>query len=136
MRSIETAFKALLGAFLVGDGAKPAGGGWQGAAGTSTFRNYVILKPGPGVTDGPLADPDSQIDRDFFVSCVASTSDGCAILASNVINAVRGARIATATRVTTGPITVDRWGSIDRDDTVQPSVFIATHVFRVDTVPV
>lgn len=135
MRSVEEAFLALLDEFLVGDGEAPAGGGWQGAHGTSQFTAYLMFHPGPGDTDGPSATPDSQIVREFSVTCVARDRTGASILADRVAAAVSGQRIQTPTRVTSGPITIERWGAVDRDDTVSPSVWMAVHVFRVDTVP-
>lgn len=136
MRSIEQAFLDLLSGFLVGDGEAPAGGGWQGAPGTSPFTNYLIFKPGQGVTDGSLAHADANVDRDFMVTCVAATRDGCSILARNVVAAVQGRNLTTPTRRTSRPIVLERWGPVDRDDTVQPSVFMAVHVFGVHTTPV
>lgn len=135
MRSVEEAFLDLLDEFLVGDGEKPTGGGWQGAHGASEFRSYLMFHPGPGVTDGPSATPDSQVVREFSVTCVARDRAGASILAQRVADTVSGQRIETPTRVTSGPITIERWGSVDRDDTVQPPVWMAVHVFRVDTVP-
>lgn len=50
---------------LVGDGKKPDGGGWQGAAGQSAFVPYLVLHPFPGGNlDGTLGDP--WADADFL----------------------------------------------------------------------
>lgn len=136
MKSIEDAFLALLAGFVVGDGEKPNDGGWQGAPGASPFTNYLIFSPGPGTTDGPLAHSDTNVDRDFMVTCVAATREGCSILAANVVAAVRGRNIVTGTRRTARPIALERWGAVDPDDTVQPRVFMAVHVFTVHTSPV
>lgn len=136
MRSVEEAFAALLAGFVVGDGQKPAGGGWQGAPGTSEFVGYVFWRPGVGLADGTLAVADSHVERMFSVTCVGRTRSGASTLSKNVITAVSGQRIETESRVTTAPITVERWGPVDLDPTVQPSVFMAVHLFRVDTVPV
>lgn len=135
MTSVETAFLAFLSEFVVGESQRPTGGGWQGASGTSQFVNYVMVRFGAGPTDGSSADPDMQIEREVTTTCVAATAEGCRILAKNVAAAVRGQRISTESRVTTGPITIERYGAVDRDDTVSPSVFMAVHVCRVDTVP-
>lgn len=135
MKDVDDAFTALIVDVPVAVSRKPAGGGWQAGHGTSTFRGYCVVHPGTGTADGSLADGDRQIDRDYQVTCVAATADGAARLADGVIAAVRGQRIATETRVTTKPVSVRRYGSVDTDDTVQPPVFMVAHIFSVVTVP-
>lgn len=136
MNTVDAGVLALLGGFLVDVARKPDAGGWQGAPGASQFRNYVMLTPGPGETDGSLAVADYEVDRPYQTTCVAATADGASILAASVVTALSGQRIETATRVTTKPISLTRYGSIDPDDTVQPPVFMVAHIFSVVTVPV
>lgn len=138
MKTVDEAVEAILtdDGLLVGVAQKPSGGGWVDGRGTSGFVAYVMLTPDVGVTDGPLATPDSEVDRDYYVTCVAATYQGCQILADRVAGLLAGARVITPTRTTTGPITIERWGRIDRDETVQPHVFTCVHIARVNTVPI
>lgn len=135
MTTVETEFLALLDGFRVGEARKPDGAGWQGAPGASAFHNYVMVTFGQGLTDGTITTLDDQIEREHTTTCVSSTPEGCRILQDNVRAKLRHTRIDTGDRVTTAPITCERVGSVDRDDTVQPAVFIAVDVWRVDTVP-
>lgn len=133
--TVEESFLAFLTAFRTGDGEPPDDGGWQDGSGSSTFNAYVMVTFGPGFTDGSITDLDTQIEATVYTTCVAATAEGARNLASAVMDAVRGQRIDTGERVTTCPITIERVGAVDRDDTVQPPVWMAVHEFRVDTVP-
>ena len=134
--SVESEFLTLLDGFVVAEGHKPDDGGWQGGPGASPFHAYVMVTFGSADTDGSLAVADSQRERWVLTTCVAATPEGVRVLSDAVIAAVSGQRIDTDERVTTAPISVERIGSVDRDDTVQPPVWMAVHEFRVDTVPV
>lgn len=135
MNTVDAAFVELLDGFLVGVARKPTNGGWQGAPGASTFAAYVMVTPGVGTPDGTITVADSQIDRDYQVTCVAATPDGASSVADAVAVAVSGQRITTDTRVTSRPISIRRYGPVEPDDTVQPAVFMVAHIFSVDTVP-
>lgn len=135
MKSVDDAFIALLSGLRVGEGMMPAGGGWQGGHGTSPFRNYVMVVIGTGLTDGSITTLDDQVERENTTTCVSNTPEGCRILQEQVRSKLRQRRITTATRTTTAPITCVRVGPVERDDTVQPPVWIAVDVWRVDTVP-
>lgn len=131
--TVEDAFLALLTPFRAGEGEPPVGGGWQKGHGTSTFQAYVMVTFGQGLTDGSITDLDTQVERSVYTSCVAATPEGARTLGDAVIDAVRHSRIDTGGRVTTSPITIEKVGSVDRDDTVQPPVWLVVHEFRVDT---
>ena len=140
MISVDQAFIALLAGFRVNQGDKDpqdkTTGGWQGAPGTSAFHNYLIVTPGHGLTDGTAAHLDADVEREYTVQCVAATATGAGILAANVATAVSGKTIKTASRQTRRPITVERWGKVDPDDTVQPRLYMVAHVFSVATTTV
>ena len=136
MNSVDAAIRALLSSFLVGESGPPAGSGWQGAVGTSAYKGYVMVRFNESPTDGPLNLPDSEIDRTFFTTSVSNTAEGARILNNNVVAALRGARVTTATREATRGITVGRFGSVDPDATVSPRVWYAVSEFSAPTVPI
>lgn len=136
MNTVDAAIKALLAGFLVGESEKPAAGGWQGAPGTSVFKNYVMVSFQRSPTDGPLNLPDVDVDRTFTTTSVSNTAEGARILNGNVVAALRGKRVSTVSRVSTRPITVVRFGDVDPDATVVPRVWFVVSEFSAPTVPV
>lgn len=135
MNSVDTAIKALLSTFLVGESGKPSTGGWQGAAGTSAFKNYVMVSFAQSDVGGPLNVPNAEIDRRFYCTSVSNTAEGARITNNNVVAALANKRVSTATRVSTRPITVERFGDVDPDDTVTPRVWFVVSEFSAPTVP-
>lgn len=128
--------KAVLEAagLLVGRGRQPAGSGWQGQEGASSFKAYVVLYPSPGATDGNVADPHEYLDYSFQTTCVAATQEGAEAVADMVKTALVGQIVTVAGRVCY-PVYAVADPPVRRDDTVTPALHISTPVFRFRSQP-
>ena len=135
MNTVDAAIKALLAGFRVGESGPPSDGGWQGAPGASAFRNYVMVAFQRSDVDGPLNLPNHEVDRRFTCTSVSATAEGARITNNNVVAALAGERVSTTARVSTRPITVERFGDVDPDDTVSPRVWFVVSEFSAPTVP-
>lgn len=59
----------------VARGDKPAGAGWQGVPGTSSFVPYMVLDAIPGgVTSGSAGDPQADVSVPFDVRCIGASA--------------------------------------------------------------
>lgn len=126
---------ALTGAgLLVGRGRQPAGSGWQGQAGASTFKPYVVLYPSSGVTDGNLADPHEYLDYTFQLTCVANTQEGAEAVADIAKTTLVGVRLTVAGR-SCYPVYLLADPVAQRDDAVSPPLHYLTPQFRVRSQP-
>jgi hypothetical protein len=119
---------------LVGRGRQPAGSGWQGQPGSSTYRPYVVLYPSPGTTDGNLADPHEYLDYTFQTTCVANTQEGAEAVSDIVKTTLVGTRPAVAGR-SAYPVYVLADPITQRDDAVSPPLHYCTPQFRFRTQP-
>ena len=137
MRLVEQAFTQLLTTadIRAAVGAMPSGAGWQGAPGTSSFLVYAVVFPLTGPTDGPSSKADRDIFRRFQVTAIGPSTDSASFLGDRVLGAVSGKRITTTTRTTMQPVSIEEVGALDRDDTVQPSLWMVRHIFGVATTP-
>lgn len=116
---------AITGAgLLVGRGAKPAGGGWQGEPGASDHVDYAVLYPTPGMTDGDLCDPHSYLDYQVQVTCVAASQEGAEAAADRAKAALVGVRLAVSGR-SLYPFQLVSSSLAVRDDQVAPPVHYA-----------
>lgn len=129
----DAVLAALTGAdLLVGRGKQPAGSGWQGTPGSSTFKAYVVLYPSSGVPDGNAADPNTYLDYSFQLTCVASTSEGAEAVADRAKAALVGRVLPVAARASYPVyVTADPIGR--RDDAVSPPLHYQTPQFRFRT---
>lgn len=124
----------------VGVGEEPAGSGWSGAPGQSTFRPYAVLWPVTGGhTDGTLLHPDEDAQTLVQVTGVGSTVEQ----AEWVSDVARAALIAPGAVDITDPddtrvvqaVTVDALGGVRRDDDVTPPLWLTADRFRVISTP-
>ncbi|MGI5423061.1 hypothetical protein [Actinomadura luteofluorescens] len=129
----DAVIAALVAAGLLVDrGKQPAGSGWQGTPGSSTFKAYAVLYTSSGVPDGNVADPNAYLDFSFQVTCVGSTGDGAQAISDRVQAALIGRKLAVVGR-SSYPVykTADPIGQ--RDDAVSPPLHYQTPQFRFRT---
>lgn len=107
------------GSLLVGRGERPDEGGWQGEPGDSTFREYVVLYPSPGLTDGVLGDPHEELEYMVQATCVAATQEGAERVADAVKILLVG-RIVPVTGRGMYPFQLVSSSPATRDDQVAP----------------
>lgn len=132
---------ALDGVVYTFDGGAPQnpggqGWGWQGDPGDSKFKPYCIVFPLPGgIFDGPLGCPDDDASLIWQVTCVGRDRPQCESIADRVNATLIGQPLSIPGRFVTRVRADMAQGGARRDDTVQPPVFIATPIIRVDSVP-
>lgn len=118
---------------LVGQGDKPAGGGWQGTPGASVFVAYVVVHPTPGgVFDGSLDEPFDDAQPDYIISSFAATQVACQELADVVFARMLSA-VLPLTERRVQLVIPDVEGGVVRDDDVQPPVFYSPTRWRIFT---
>lgn len=120
---------------LVGDGDKPASGGWQGAAGASTFEPYtVVYAVTGGYFEGTIGEPFVDARPDYILSSFGATQQ----------QAQHGNDTVYATLTTSKPTVVgqvvelvipDVDGGTVRDDDVQPPIFHSPSRWRFFLTP-
>lgn len=109
---------------LVGRGAPPSGGGWQGEPIKGDHKPYVVLYPSTGTTDGVLGDPHEDLDYTVQITCVAAKQDLAERVADRVKAALVGVRLTVPGRgMYPFQLLVDR--PVTRDDQVSPPVHYA-----------
>lgn len=121
---------------LVGDARRPDGGGWQGAAGSSTFATYLVLYPlsvirsGP---DAPLSDRNADPQLTYQVTSVGvdrrSAETAADLAAARLLN---GVALDIPGRATVQLFHESSLG-VTRDEDVNPPLFYAVDRFRLDT---
>jgi hypothetical protein len=119
----------------VGDAQQPAGASWQGQPGHSQFVPYMVVYPLGGPFDGTLGDPDDDADLQWQVTCVGETREQTEWLADLCIGALVGKPLTVAGRAVQRVQLDDAAAGVRADDTVQPTVFIATPRFRALSTP-
>lgn len=120
---------------LVGDGRKPEGGGWQGAAGNSQFVTYGVLYTIGVLRDGPDASlSDRHTDPQLRYQV---TSVGVDRLATETASDLFAQALLGSALVVPGRSTVllihETSVPAERDESVNPPVFSAVDRFRLDT---
>lgn len=127
-------FALAAAGLLVGRGRQPAGSGWQGTAGSSSFKPYVVLYPSSGVTDGNLADPNEYLGYTFQLTCVGNTQEGAEAVADIAKTTLVGARLSVAGR-SCYPVRLLADPVAQRDDSVSPPLHYLTPQFRFRSQP-
>ncbi len=118
----------------VGDGEKPAGTGWQGTPGQSTFNGYLILYPFGGSLDGGLANPDEDADARYHIQANGATRQQCEHLQDAARVAMAAMTLTVAGRKVI-QLRIDLLGGCARDDSVQPPLWIGFDRYACWTVP-
>lgn len=119
----------------IGDGDEPAGAGWQGPAGSSTFNGYGILYPiAGGMSDGDMARPDSDADLIYQVSTWGATRAQADAVLDKVNTVMLTTPIVVAGRVVR-LVRVDTYGGTRREDTGEPALYMAFNRYLVFTSP-
>ena len=124
-----------IGGLLVGDSEKPAGGGWQGAAGASTFVPYVDVWPTPGgIADGDMARPFSDVEPDYIIRAFGATRAQCEMVNDRVWQLMLSANLTLIGRrvLLVSPEVLP--GAV-REDVGQPPVWYAPGRWRIMTTP-
>ncbi len=121
--------------FLVGDGEKPDGGGWQGSPGASTFAGYVNVHPTPGgPTTGTLTAPRADALPDYQLISVGATRRQAENIGDEVREAMLQGPFVIPDR-TVAQVRIDMLGGCTRDDQVQPALFYVSDRYRLLVVP-
>lgn len=98
-----------------------------------TGPDYLVVFPLPsGLRDGNLADPYTDADLVYQITCVGRLASGARWLVSRVETALLGATITGRAVLQVIP---EDPGAVRADTDVEPAVFIATPRFRIQTVP-
>ena len=137
-RTLTDALVAVLTAagLLVGDGAQPAGSGWQGEPGLSQFVPYCILHAIPGgITDGTIANPDEDAQNLHQATCVGATRQQAEWVADVARGALTAPQAVTVAGRFVAIVSVDQLGGCRRDETVEPVVWMTADRFRVLSTP-
>jgi len=131
----EAVITALTVAGLrVGDGDKPAtGAGWEGVAGQSSFRGYVVVHPiGAYDFGGSLSEPFADVWPLYQISSYGATQRQCEELSAKVALVMLTVTLVVAGRKVclTQP---DDLGRVTRFDDTQPPIFMAPDRYEVCT---
>jgi hypothetical protein len=113
---------------------RPAGGGWQGAAGTSVFKPYTVLWPDPGIPEGSLGDRHSDLTVGFQVTAVGQTGVQALWMQSTARNVLLGQTPTVAGRLV-WPLWVEDAQFVLRDDDETPALYYATAQYKLRTGP-
>ena len=110
---------------LVDRAKKPAGGGWQGSPGTTSFVRYAVVYPSPGFPDGNISEPyeylNYQAQINIFGASPTQAGDG----ADDVRAALIGQRLTVAGRSTYRVQAPPGQRPMIRDDSVSTPVYMA-----------
>lgn len=109
---------------LVGRGIKPAGGGWQGTPGVSSFVRFAVLFPFQGTADGSIAEPLEYLDYKAQINIYGASSTQVEDAADDVRAALIGRRL-TVTGRSTYPVQNPGGPPIIRDDSLPVPVYMA-----------
>lgn len=138
MREIIEEIETLISsaAVRVAQGKLPAGAGWSGTPGASTFNMYTVIYPLGGAVDGPQNEIDRDVDARVQLTCVGPTVQSVLSYSDDVLAAVRGERITAGGLTTREPVFVDRYGPVDAEDTDKNvRVFSVKHILGVNVTP-
>lgn len=119
---------------LVGLGDKPAGGGWAGAAGASTFTAYTVVYPTPGgFSDGTMSVPFDDVQPDYIISSFGSTVEQAQWGDDEVRAALTAAGALTVAGRSVSLVIPDVDGGVIRDDDLTPPIFHSPTRWRIRT---
>lgn len=110
---------------LVDRAKQPAGSGWQGTPGGSTYKRYAVVYPSPGIPDGNEAEPLEYLDYEAQINVFGATETQAETAADDVRGALIGRRLAVAGRSTYRVQTPAGQRPIFRDDSVPAPVYMA-----------
>lgn len=118
----------------VGDGEKPAGGGWVGTAGQSGFVPYVVVYPlAGGTVDGPIDGPAEDAYPLYQITAVGATRAQCEWAADTARDALLAGFLLAGRRV--AHVQVDMLGGTRRDDQNQPPLWYSPDRYSITTTP-
>lgn len=130
--AIETALSNA--GLLVAVGSKPAGGGWQGTEGNSTFAAYTVVYPTPGgASMGSLSVPFDDVHSDYTISSFGSTVAQAQWGDDKVRATLTAASALSVSGRSVQLVAPDVDGGVIRDDDVTPPIFHAPTRWRVMT---
>jgi hypothetical protein len=122
-------------ALLVGDGIRPAGGGFPGDDPTQDFVPYAVLYQGVTTDiDGPVSDPNADTASEYQVTSIGVTRPQ----ASFVADKARHAMLEQTLTVTGRCVQLVEWTqgrNAERDDDVTPPLFYAIDIYTISTSP-
>jgi hypothetical protein len=107
----------------VGDARKPDG-----------EPPYAVVYPFGGTRSGPVGDPDADASLTWQITCVGRDREGAEWMADRVAEVMDGGVVNIPGRKVMRAQTVSDQ-PIRRDDDVQPPLFYATPIWRLDTTP-
>ncbi|MBN6054517.1 hypothetical protein JYK22_21425, partial [Nonomuraea sp. RK-328] len=109
---------------LVGRATKPAGAGWQGNPGTSTYVRYAVVYPSLGTPDGNEAGPLEYLDYSAQINVFGATEGQVEDAADDVRAALIGQRLAVSGR-STYRVQSPGGPPVVKDESVAPAVYMA-----------
>lgn len=136
-RAVTEAIIAALTAagLIVGDGKKPAGGGWAGVAGQSNFNGYVVVHPvGATDIDGTIDDPSDDVWPIHQITAYGANRAQCEEVADDARAAMLAASLIAVGR-NIGRYQIDMVGIVTRTDDVQPPIFMSPDRYIAFTSP-
>ncbi|MFI7448077.1 hypothetical protein ACIBQX_11315 [Nonomuraea sp. NPDC049714] len=110
---------------LVDRAKQPAGSGWQGTPGASTFVRYAVVYPSPGIPDGNAAEPLEYLDYAAQINVFGATETQVEGATDDVRAALIGQRLTVSGRSTYRVQAAPGQAPIIRDDTVPTPVYMA-----------
>jgi len=117
---------AIAGIPMLADvGAKPAGGGWQGTPGASTYVRYAVVYPSPGFPDGNAAEPYEYLVYSAQINVFGASATQAGTAADDVRAALIGKRLPVVGRSTYHVDAPPGQRPLIRDDSVSTPVFMA-----------
>ena len=117
----------------VGDGIEPAGAGWTGPAGQSTFNGYVVVHPLPGGdVDGTIAAAYADAAPLYQLSAYGASRAHSEAIADQAREALLPA-VLTITGRAVAQVRLDMLGGSARVDGVQPPIWQAADRYEIQT---
>lgn len=119
----------------VGDGEKPAGGGWDDVARLSDHGGYVLLYPlVGGTTAGPISDLAADATVLYQLTAVGASRQQAEWIADQARVVMLSKAFAPAGRVVT-LVVIDMLGGATRDDAGKTPLWFSPDRYSVTTVP-
>lgn len=121
---------------LTGDGRKPVGAGWQGAAGNSEFVTYLVLYSLNHLRDGPdasIANLHTDPQLHYQVTGVGVDRIAAETASDIAAQALLGAPLTISGRAV-ALLTTEASIGVSLDETVNPPLFLSVDRYRLDTV--
>lgn len=141
LREHTDAFLALITSVPVGDGERPAGGGWAATPGQTDFVGYCVVHPisssFSGGDRGTLANPDEDAELVWQATCVGATREQCENVIDLVCGDVIGVDLEPSGRRASNRVRLQSTsgGARREEDNTQPPLWVAAVRFVVDSTP-